>query len=84
VLKRLEKPAHAAPAQRAASLQEVSASPGVRSASYADDKFSVVFDDKVVSGGVLELTSIRLPDGRIDWRCATSESMRPFAPPQCR
>ncbi|MCC6211338.1 MAG: hypothetical protein IT513_09885 [Burkholderiales bacterium] len=66
------------------ALAGVRAAPGVRSAAYADGRFSVVFDERVAAGGTLDVEIVSLERGKSDWRCAVAPSVEKFAPAACR
>lgn len=64
-------------------LQGARSAEGVRSAAYANGRFQLVFDDRVVDGGTLELQPIKLTDGKNDLRCVAAPEVQKYLPPTC-
>lgn len=67
-----------------ATLESARRAKGVQHITYADGRFRIVFNERVVNGATLELELITLGSGKLDWRCLSTPSLDKYLPAACK
>lgn len=67
-----------------ATLEGARRAKGVQNVTYADGRFRIVFNERVISGATLDLELITVGGGKLDWRCLSTPSLDKYLPAACK